>query len=84
MPNTKTGSHRPLPASTARSLATALRSRREAAGLTQEDLASRAQVSVQVVRRIEAATANPTLGTLHAVTTALDVSWTDLLVEIGD
>ncbi|MDR7252260.1 transcriptional regulator with XRE-family HTH domain [Nocardioides sp. BE266] len=84
MPNTKTGSHRPLPESTARSLAAALRAQRESAGLTQEDLAGRAHVSVQVVRRLEAATANPTLGTLHAVTTALDISWTDLLIEVAD
>jgi transcriptional regulator with XRE-family HTH domain len=84
VPNAKTGSHRPLPESAARSLAIALRPRREAAGLTQEDLASSAQVSVQAVRRIEAATANPTLGTLYAVATALDISWTDLIIEVGD
>lgn len=35
-----------------------------------------------MVRRLEAGTANPTLGTLHAVATALDISWTDLLVEV--
>jgi hypothetical protein len=34
-----------------------------------------------MVRRLEAGTANPTLGTLHAVTAALDISWTDLLIE---
>lgn len=84
MPNAKTGSHRPLPESAAKSLAIALRARREAAGLTQEDLASSAQVSVQAVRRIEAATANPTLGTLYAVAKALDISWTDLVIEVGD
>jgi transcriptional regulator with XRE-family HTH domain len=50
--------------------------------MTQEDLATSALVSVQMVRRLEAATANPTLGTLHAVTAALDVAWTDLLMEI--
>jgi hypothetical protein len=37
-----------------------------------------------MVRRLEAATANPTLGTLHAVTAALDISWTDLFIEVGD
>lgn len=82
MPNTKTGTHRPLPESTAQALAEALRKRRETAGFTQEDLASRAQVSVQRVRRLEAGTSNPTLGTLHAITTALDIAWTDLLIEI--
>lgn len=82
MPNIKTGSHRPLPEPTAQALAAALRAHRSTAGLTQEDLATRAGVSVQLVRRLEAATANPTLGTLHAVTTALDIAWTDLLIEL--
>jgi transcriptional regulator with XRE-family HTH domain len=50
--------------------------------VTQEDLATRAGVSVQIVRRIEAGTANPTLGTLHAVATALDISWANLLIEV--
>ena len=50
--------------------------------VTQEDLAARAGVSVQMVRRLEAGTANPTLGTLHAVTSALDIAWSDLLVEV--
>ena len=84
MPNAKTGTHRPLPEPTAKSLARVLRKHRESAGFTQEDLAGRAQVSVQLVRRLEAATANPTLGTVHAVTAALDISWTDLFIEVGD
>lgn len=82
MPNTKTGSHRPLPEPAARALAASLRSRREASGLTQEALATRAGVSVQMVRRLEAATANPTLGTLHAISTALDIAWPDLLIDV--
>lgn len=82
VPNTKTGTHRPLPESIAAALGTALRDSRTKRGVTQEDLATRAQVSVQMVRRLEAGTANPTLGTLHAVTTALDITWTDLLLEV--
>lgn len=82
MPNVKTGSHRPLPEPTAQALATALRAQRTSAGLTQEDLASQAGVSVQLVRRLEAASANPTLGTLHAVTAALDIAWADLFLEL--
>jgi transcriptional regulator with XRE-family HTH domain len=35
-----------------------------------------------MIRRLEAGTANPTLGTLHAITSALDISWTDLFIEI--
>lgn len=82
MSNTKTGTHRSFPEPAARTLADALRHRREKAGLTQEGLATSAQVSVQMVRRLEAATANPTLGTLHAIATALDIAWRDLLIEI--
>jgi len=81
--NSKVGTHRPLPKSVASGLATALREHRADLGVTQEGLASRAGVSVQMVRRLEAGTANPTLGTLHAVATALDLSWTDLLVEVA-
>lgn len=83
-PNAKTGSHRPLPDPVASALAIALREHRANRGVTQEDLAARAQVSVQMVRRLEAGTANPTLGTLHAVTAALDISWAELLIEVGD
>lgn len=80
--NAKTGTHRPLPEHTAKALATALREHRANRGVTQEDLATKAQVSVQMIRRLEAGTANPTLGTLVAVTTALDIAWTDLLIEV--
>lgn len=83
MSNTKTGTHRPLPESAAKALATALRAARDNAGFTQEDLATKAQVSVQMVRRLEAGSSNPTLGTLFAITTALDVAWPDLLIEIS-
>ncbi|GAB3253941.1 helix-turn-helix domain-containing protein [Nocardioides dilutus] len=82
MSNTKAGIHRPLPEPVAAALAGALRGHRTSRGVTQEDLATRAGVSVQMVRRLEAGTANPTLGTLHAVTIALDITWTDLLLEI--
>lgn len=84
VPNTKTGTHRPLPKSEAQALAAALKHRRDSAGFTQEGLASKAGVSVQMVRRLEAATANPTLGTLFAVTAALDIAWTDLFIEVED
>lgn len=81
MPNTKASTHRPLPPQVASGLAKAIRAHREGEGLAQESLAARAHVSVQMIRRLEAGTANPTLGTLHAITTALDISWTDLLME---
>lgn len=82
MPSAKAGSHRPLPEPIAVAVASALRDRRLSRGETQESLAAQAQVSVQMVRRLEAGTANPTLGTLHAVTSALEISWVDLLVEV--
>lgn len=71
MPNRKASAHRSLPPDIAGSLASTLRSTREGAAMTQEAVASAAGVSVQMVRRLEAGTGNPTLGTLHAVATAL-------------
>ncbi|ROR90967.1 helix-turn-helix protein [Nocardioides aurantiacus] len=47
--------------------------------MTQEATASAAGVSVQMIRRLEAGTANPTLGTLHAVAGALDTNMVVLL-----
>ena len=82
MSNTKAATHRPFPEPLAHALGDALRQHRGNQGLTQEDLAGRAQISVQMVRRLEAGTANPTLGTLHAITTALDLAWTDLFIEL--
>ena len=73
----------PFPEPLAHALGDSLRQHRGAQGLTQEDLAqSSADLHVQMVRRLEAGTANPTLGTLHAVTTALDLAWTDLFIEL--
>lgn len=83
VPNTKAATHRPLPEPLADNLAQALRERREQAGLTQEALAGAASVSVQMIRRLEAAAANPTLGTLHAITTALGTTLANLLKEAG-
>lgn len=82
VPNTKASTHRPLPPQVAAGLAKAIRAHREGGGLPQEALAARAHVSVQMIRRLEAGTANPTLGTLHAITTALDISWRDLFIEV--
>ena len=62
-------------------LATVLRTRRERAGLSQEELAARSEVSVQMVRRLEAGTSNPTLGTLLAVSTTLGTNIASLLAE---
>ncbi|WP_281274139.1 helix-turn-helix domain-containing protein [Nocardioides aurantiacus] len=79
MPNRKASAHRPLPPAIAQRLATTLRATRENAAMTQEATASAAGVSVQMIRRLEAGTANPTLGTLHAVAGALDTNMVVLL-----
>lgn len=71
MSNRKASPHRPMPPLIADALARNLRRARTTAGLTQEATAAAAGVSVQMVRRLEAATANPTLGTLDAIANAL-------------
>lgn len=82
VPNPKSP-HRPLPQPVAKNLAIALRAQREKNGQTQEDLAAAGHVSVQMIRRLEAGTANPTLGTLHALTKPLGTSLAALLQEAG-
>lgn len=74
----KTSAHRPVPPQLAIELGEALRSRRQRASLTQEQLAAASQVSVQMIRRLESASSNPTLGTLHAIAIALGTSVPDL------
>lgn len=81
MPNRKASTHKPLSAERARRVAVNLRTAREAAGMTQEEVAASAGVSVQLIRRIEAGTGNPTLGSLDAIATAVE---TDLASMIAD
>ena len=83
VPSTKSASHRPLSPKVAKSLASTLRAERLLRELTQEDLASKSQISVQLVRRLEAGTSNPTLGTLVSVAVALGVKPSDLLSSAG-
>ncbi len=83
MPSLKQAPHQHLPPDAATSLAAALRKRRDRAALTQEQVAAEAQVSVQLVRRLEGGTANPTLGTLSAVAASLGVSVSALLKDAG-
>ncbi|WP_442945323.1 helix-turn-helix domain-containing protein [Nocardioides sp. CCNWLW216] len=83
MPEVKTGTHRPLPEPLATALADTLRVRRDLARLTQEQVAASAHISVQMVRRLEAGSSNPTLGTLRAVATALGTTVGSLLAEAG-
>jgi transcriptional regulator with XRE-family HTH domain len=62
-------------------LADALRTARQACALTQEGLAEVSGVTTEQIQRIEGARTNPTLGTLYALTDALDVAVADLLPE---
>ena len=58
-----------------------IRSRREHLHLSQEAVAGKAAISVQMLRRVEAGTANPTLGSLHAIAGSLNANVSDLLRE---
>jgi transcriptional regulator with XRE-family HTH domain len=81
VPSTKSATHRPLSEQVASSLAGTLRAERLQSGLTQEGLAAASSISVQLVRRLEAGTSNPTLGTLEAVATSLGLKVSDLLAR---
>jgi transcriptional regulator with XRE-family HTH domain len=81
VPKTKSSPHRSLPQAVANDLAIALRTRREMARLSQEEVAARSEVSVQMVRRLEAGTSNPTLGTLNAIAVALGTNMASILAE---
>lgn len=81
MPSTKSASHRPLSTQVATALADTLRTERVARGLTQEQLAAESSISVQLVRRLEAGTSNPTLGTLEAVSSTLEMKMSELLLR---
>lgn len=78
VPTRKAAPHLRLPPEAAASLGTALRHMRVSAGLTQEELAASSGASVQLVRRIEAGTSNPTLGTVAALAAAMNASIADL------
>lgn len=50
-------------------------------GFSQVDLAERAQISEEWVRRIERGAAAPSFQTIHALATALDVGYAELFAE---
>lgn len=66
------------PASPDPALAAALRELRGARGLTQEELAHAAGLTVTALARIERAKANPTWATVRRIAAALDVTLADL------
>lgn len=70
-------------------IAERLKAARTAAGLTQEALARRADLSLPTVQRSEAGRHDPSLTTLLALVNALDVSLEDIVgpgapAEAGD
>lgn len=83
MPTRKSAPHKRLTPEHGQALAEALRAARESAGLTQEDVAAGSGVSVQLVRRIEAGTSNPTLGTLVALAQVLQTSVAEIARRAG-
>ena len=52
-------------------------------GLTQDDLAERAEIDRRYVQRIEAGTANPGIDVICRLRKALRASWDDLLRGVG-
>ena len=63
----------------ARALGRALRALRAERGWTQEFVASRAQITLRMLQRLEGAETNPTLDTIVKVAGAYGVSVKDLL-----
>lgn len=60
-------------------LGTRVRSLRDERGLTRQDVADRAQLSLRFLADVEGGKANPSLGSLHDLAKALDVDVTALL-----
>lgn len=61
-----------------------LRKARERAGLTQEELADRAQVSVRFVSFLETKRRQPSLSALAAVSVGLGIEMSELVKEVED
>ena len=62
--------------------ATTLTARREQAGLTQEELAARADVSARFISLLETARRQPSLSALQALCAGLGVSMPDMTAEL--
>jgi transcriptional regulator with XRE-family HTH domain len=73
-----------MPDSIDQALAKALRHLRLASGDTQEDLASKAGITVAALSRIERCQANPRWTTVRRITNALGISIAELALEIED
>lgn len=62
--------------------ATTLVTRRQQAGLTQEELAARADVSARFISLLETARRQPSLSAFHALSLGLGTSMQDLAAEV--
>jgi XRE family aerobic/anaerobic benzoate catabolism transcriptional regulator len=71
----------PGAASTLRRLGDAIARHRIVSGTTQEDVAEKARVAVQSLRRIESGTGNPSYLTLSRIAAALGVPLEQLVRE---
>ncbi len=63
-------------------LGPALRRLRECAGISQEELAFRSNVTINSIGRIERSEANPTWTTIRRIVEALDCTLADLAVVV--
>ena len=61
-----------------------LRERRERAGLTQEDLAERADVSARFVSYLETGRRQPTLTALAALSSGMGVSMSEIVRDLEE
>ena len=56
---------------------------RRQAGLTQDEVAERAEIDRRYVQRIEAGTANPGIDVIYRLRDALAASWEEMLRGLG-
>ena len=64
--------------------ASALREARQTAGMTQEDLAERADVSVRFISFLETGKRQPSLSAIAAVSAGLGIAMSSLVVAVED
>lgn len=64
--------------------AAVLRERREAAGMPQEDLAGRAEVSARFISFLETGKRQPSLSALAAISAGLGVSMTVMMADLEE
>lgn len=65
-----------------KAFATVLRRRRKEAGLSQEELAFRCDLSMSYISLLETQNRQPTLTALHTIAVQLETSASELLAEV--